>query len=264
MAVFSEGKHVLSCTGVIIWDGITKPERQEDGSFKYSVKVAIPEMAPEKGELEQLATRTLNESEFKGHFPAGGSWPLIPVDMVKLAADAHRLQGHISFNAKSSFVPDVFDMNGNPLDATAYGKMLYPGAMVQVLVGAYAFNNKSKGIAFNLEGIKLIDASTPQLSVGGGMAASEKANIMGGGGGAPAGMPATPQVGQPAPAVTPPTGVQPSEAFIQPPGGAPTPAPTAAPAEKMWSKDGQSFPESAMVAQGWTAVTLQQNGWISN
>ena len=88
--VHNEGKHVLSCTGIIIWDGVTKPERQEDNSFKYSVKVAIPEMSPEKTELEQLATRTLNESDFKGQFPAGGSWPLLPVDMVKLAVDAPR------------------------------------------------------------------------------------------------------------------------------------------------------------------------------
>ena len=55
MAVFSEGKHVLTCNGIILWDGITKPERDEKkGTMKYSIKVAIPEMAPEKVSLNSL------------------------------------------------------------------------------------------------------------------------------------------------------------------------------------------------------------------
>ena len=250
MAIYNEGKHVLTCNGIIIWDGITKPEKQDDGSFKYSLKVAIPQMAPEKAELEQLATATLNASEFKGVMPAGGSWPILPVDMVKLAADAHRLQGHITFNAKSNFAPDVYDVNGNPLDAMAYGRMLYAGAVVQVLVGAYSFNNKSKGIAFNLEGVKIIDASAPQLSVGGGMSATEKASIMGG----MAGTPATPQATMPQ-ATMPQPGVQPSENFLNPAPAAPT-----APVERKWIVQGNQYDESFLLSNGWTLELLQQQG----
>lgn len=243
MAVYNEGKHVLTCNGIVLWDGVTKPEKQDDGSFKYSVKVAIPDMAPEKAELEQLATRTLNESDFKGVMPAGGNWPVLPIDMSKFSADAARLQGHISINAKSNYIPDVYDVNGNSLDAMAYGQMLYAGAIVQVLVGAYAFNNKSKGIAYSLEGIKIIDASAPKLSVGGGMSATEKASIMGG---APAQPTAQPQPSQPA---APIAGVQPSEAFLNVPGAAPTPA--APVAEAQYEVGGQVFAESALRANGW-------------
>jgi len=70
-----------------------------------------------------------------------------------------------------------------------------------------------------------------------------------------------PQPGATPPAEPAPTAVQPSPGFLNPQPGATPPAEPAAPVENQWSKDGQTFPESALVAQGWTAATLQANGW---
>ena len=59
MAQF-DPQHIITCPGIILWDGISTPNIDEkDGAVSHSLKIAIPENAPEKMELEQLAMATL-------------------------------------------------------------------------------------------------------------------------------------------------------------------------------------------------------------
>jgi hypothetical protein len=219
MAIVNDGKSVVTCDAVILWDGITRPETDTyDGIPAYNIKVAIPQTAAEVAELEQLCHTTLQHSEYKGVMPHGGNWPITNLDLTKFPADAARLTGMVGLNTKSKYVPTVYDANGQVLQPMQYGQMLYPGAVVRVLVGCYAFNNKSKGLAFSLDGIVIVDAvNAPKLSVGGGMTDSEKRNAFFGAG-APATAPSA------APAMTPPSAapnVQPAHDILTPPPSAP-------------------------------------------
>ena len=236
----NNGSHVVTCDGIIIWDGVTRPETDtHDGQPSYSLKIAIPSTAAEKLELEQLATNCLNTSEFKGQLPMGGNWPVIPIDLNKFteAADQQRLTGMTTINAKSKFVPQVFDGNGQVLQAMQYGPMLYPGAVVRLMVHAYAFNNKSKGIAYALDGVQIIDGTAPKLSVGGGITTAQLRSAFGGVGAAPV-----------------------AGAAPQPHAAAVTPVPSfvdgPAPERKFTHPNGQVFTESQLKAAGWNDAQI--------
>lgn len=167
-----DNEHVLTCEGVILWDAITDPDTDDrTGKLVHSLKIGIPGTAPERKELEDLATRTLAGPLFKGVLPPGGEWPVREIDMAKYAEDVAIMTGRVALTAKTRLgAPLVYDQNGQVLSAMQYGQMFYPGSTVTMLVHAYDFNNKSKGVAFGLDGIMIMDATTSKLSVSGGMA----------------------------------------------------------------------------------------------
>jgi hypothetical protein len=253
---------VLTCPAVILWDGITRPETKTDGKVQYSLKVAMPNNALEVGEVNAIATKALQGGQFKGTMPNGGSWPILNVGPTDFEG---KLPAHVAINAKSFRCPQVFDANNQELPPTAYGQMLYPGAIVQVLVHAFDFNNVSKGIALGLDGVRIIDATAARLPVGGvdasaafgamPAAAPPPAAAPGGYQPPPAGQPYAPAPGayQPPPAAP---GVQPAPDFMTPP-----PAPPAAPAHQMTALAGGNTYE-AMVAAGWNDATLRQHGYM--
>src|SRR6185369_1999130 len=140
-------RHVI-CRGVILWDGITRPEQKDDGKggkkTQYSIKIAIMQTKPEVAEITAIATDALNaDTTFKGRLPAGGCWPLLPIDATDFEG---RLPAHVAFNAKTYRTPQVFDINKQEIAPMIYSQMLYPGCVVDVLVSAFSFQNVSKGI----------------------------------------------------------------------------------------------------------------------
>lgn len=232
--------HVLTCEGVIMWDGITQPETKDDGTVVHSLKIGISGASLERAELEDLAQRALAASpDFKGLLPPGGEWPVRDIDMSKFADDAATMSGRVSLNANTRLgAPQIFDINGQVLSAMQYGRMLYPGAIVKMLVHSYPFNNKSKGIAFGLDGIQIVDASAPKLAVGGGMAAAAVAAAF-------AGNVAAPMANPPA---TPP----PNAAFV---------ANAGVPDHVMLPKAaGQTY--DALIAAKWTDALLIEHGMM--
>lgn len=268
---------VESGSAVIIWDGITQPEEKQDGVGKYlqyNLKVAVPNTAPELAELQAIAQAALKaDSTFKGQLPPGGNWPLQPVDPSKFES---RLPTHTAFNCKSRRLPQVFDANGQELSLMVYGAMLYPGAVVQVLVNAYTFNNVSKGVTFGLAGIKIVDATAARLPVGGVDASA----VFGAGAVQAAPGFAPPPVGQPAPYQPPgPTtgappvmtgqyvapagypagGVQPAPNFLAPPPAAPT-APPAGPV--MTAKANGMTYAQFKANPAWTDELLRSEGYM--
>jgi len=194
---FIDETHVKTCTGIVIWDGITRPEPPKNGETRpsYNIRIAIPNSAPELQELDQLAKKALTESVFKGQLPAGANWPFAPADVEKLGP---LVTNHTAFSASTKLgAPPVFDANGQKLEPMQYGAMLYPGAKVQILVSAYAYNNIQKGISFGLSGIGIIDANAPKLDIGPALAEATIAGAFGGTAaptmpGAPAAAPAAP------------------------------------------------------------------------
>lgn len=247
--IFNEGKNVVTCDALVLWDGITQPETKPDGTIMHSIKVGLPANSPEAAELEQLAKQTLMTSEFKGNMPAGGSWPILQVDPTKFGDTAILVANRIAINAKTRIgAPAVYDANGNQLQPMQYGRLLYAGSVIKIIVHAFAFNNIQKGIAFGLDGIQIVDATAPKLDVGGGLSASQVANAF---------ATAKPTV---ASNVPPPIGIAPHPDFVVNAGLAPVPPPVV-PVHRMTPKAaGATYEQFA--SQGWTDALLIQHGYM--
>jgi hypothetical protein len=81
--------------------------------------------------------------------------------------------------------PDVFDERGQKLNPMQYGQLIYSGQKVNAIVTCRAYNNKSRGIKCQLEGVQVVaSANAARLNLGGG--GFNAAAAFGGGGGAPA------------------------------------------------------------------------------
>lgn len=229
---FFDDKHVLTCDVVVLWNGISTPDT-DNGRTTYNLTVAVPQNAPEYQELEQLAQTALNESDFKGVLPPGANPALSDVDVAKFG---QLVAGHRKFNASTTIgCPKVYDANGQELAAMQYQSMLYPGAKVKLLVHAYTYNNKQRGVKFGLDGVQITDAHAPKLDVAAGLSNSQVAAAFGGS--------ATPVPPPPAPAA--PAPAAPAQDFAD--GKVMTPA-----------ASGVSYQE--YIAAGWTDEQLIANG----
>jgi hypothetical protein len=268
--------HVITGNAIVVWDGITKPETMKNGVAtnkpKYSLKLALQPNDPCIAEIQAIRTAALQTSKFKGVMPHGGCEPLSACNPQ--IADGV-LTGLIAINPKTEnadITQKVYDANGQILNPMAYSRMLYPGAIIQVIVHAFAFDNVQKGVALGLDGIRIIDAQAPALNIGASMPASEVGNIF-------ASAPVPPQVGQappmqpqvqyavpgvPATATAPMPPITPAPDFLQPPMGQPgfqPPPPPQAPVHQMTAAaQGASYEQ--LVAIGWTDVTLRQHGMM--
>lgn len=201
---FHDDKHVISMEGVVIWDGLTKPDAIESdpGKFSHNLRIAFKPGCPEQAELEKLVQDALAASqEFKGVMPHGGNHPISVIDPAKFP----ELPGHMAFSAGTRLgAPPVYDMNGAELQPMQYGRMIYNGTVVRLLVHAYAYNNKQKGVNFGLDGVQIVDATAPRLSIGAaGLDKGQVASAFSKPGAAPAtsAAPAVPGATTPPPAV---------------------------------------------------------------
>ncbi|MNZ24092.1 hypothetical protein D3C78_412280 [compost metagenome] len=200
---FHDDKHVITCDAVVIWDGLTKPDpiESEPGKFSFNLRVAVLPGQPEIAELEKLVQQALAEhKDFKGVMPHGGNHPISPVDPAKFP----ELPGHLAFSASTRLgAPPVFNMQGAQLEPMQYGPMIYNGTVVRLLVHAYGYNNKQKGVNFGLDGVQIVNANAPRLSIGAaGLSQSQVASAFGGSA-APAMAPAAAPAAAPAVAAAP-------------------------------------------------------------
>jgi hypothetical protein len=234
-------KHAI-VQGVIVWDGITRPETDTpNGKPKHSVKIVIAPNHPDVALLEAMAQKELREGEFKGNLPNGGQMPIGTASPSEFNGlfPGYRVISVGTYNGQ----PQVFDMNGAPVNSMALSSQVYNGAVINVLCHAYTYNNKSRGIAFGLDGIQIVDATRPKLSIGGGI---DAAKAFGKGGPTPqqydtyaqtAGAPV------PAPAAPVPTPAAPAHDFLNP---VPPPAPT----EPSYNVGGTVYTHSQLLGFG--------------
>lgn len=253
--------NVLTGVGVILWDGITQPDKNEDGTVKnWSLKVAFPQQQAEVAELNYVAGEELKAGEFKGVMPTNGL-PAISL------ADPTLLPNHVTINPKSyRSAPEVFDANGKPMQPMQYGNMLYPGCKVKVIVACRTYNNKSKGLGWWLNGIQIVDATAPKLDIGTGGPDAGAIFAAASGGMPPVMQPTAPPVYAPnpvalQPAYAPP--VAPAHDFLTPPvpGMAVPPAPPVPAGPQMTAAAGGAS-YAAMKAAGWTDELLRQHGMM--
>lgn len=259
MSRLPDGKHVVTGNAVVIWDGVTRPETK-DGNIIHSLKVALAPGSPEIAELQALVQETLVGSKFKGVLPPGGRLPFMVAGGDKPSPDP-QVNGYTMINAKTrTGAPTVHDINGIVLNPMTYAAMLYAGAIVRIIVHAFVYDsNGNQGIALGIDGIQVVDITTPKLAIASGV---DTAAVFGGApvtqpGQAPAAAPpATPPVPGMVPAAAPPVPqAAPATDFLSPPAGLP-------PMPVMTPKAGGNTYEQ-MTANGWTDETLIAHGYMT-
>ncbi|UNA02189.1 ssDNA-binding protein [Alteromonas phage vB_AmaS-R9Y3] len=171
MAQFDEN-HVRLDGGIVVWDGVTQPETQQQGANagkpKWTLKVVFPPQCSDLPLYDQLAQKRLRESKFKGNLPAGGR---MPIGQVQPGEFNDLFPGWLVISFKTTLrAPDVYDENGQLLDPMQYGNMIYNGQKVNVLAHCYDYDNAgNKGISAGLDGIQIIaSANAQRLNIGGG------------------------------------------------------------------------------------------------
>ena len=183
---------------IVVWDSLTRPEKPDHDptKTKWALKVVVPPNSPDLPLLEQMAMTTLQTSEFQGVLPANGKWVSKPVDPQEFDG---LFPGYVCVNAGTYRAPEVYGENQDLLDPMQYAPLIYSGQCVDLLVNTYSYNNKSKGVAVGLIGVRIkISAQAQRLNIG-GVAGAAAANAFGAGAVAQPGQPMghQPQPGQP-------------------------------------------------------------------
>ena len=234
MPLFDDkGKKSVRIDGcMIVWDGWTQPEPLDGGGMKRSFKVVVPPNNPDLANIQLIANEELQASEFKGVLPAGG---LMPLGVVGQGEFNNMFPGYAVFRARTYQVPPVYDEAGVPLDAMQCGPSIYNGQIINLQVTAKSYNNKSKGIALQIEAFcPVVSAGAPPQQFGSGGVSTAAAF----GGGQPAAQPAAAavppqQFAQPAAAVPQPAAAAvPPQQFAQPAAAVPQPAAAAVPPQQ--------------------------------
>jgi len=191
----------------VVYDGITRPEATDQGGHKYTLKVVVHPNSPDLAILDQLGRECLQQSPFKGNLPAGAHWTMKQAGQQEFNG---MFPGWWVVNGITYQQPQVFDEQGNILQPMQYGPQIFTGQVVNILVSAKDYNQKSKGIKAQLEGFQIVaSAQAQQIHVGG---ASVNAAGAFGGGGQPAHGYGAPQGAQNSP---------PAQGYGAPQGGAP-------------------------------------------
>jgi len=195
-----DDSHVISCDGVIIWEAVTKPDVNEtSGNQSWNLRIAVDPNAPEVAELRELRQKALRDSNKKGvSVSQPGNDPISPIDAEKFP----ELPGRVCFSAGTiQGAPPVYDINGAELNPMTYGPQLYNGSVVRLLVHAYAYDNKQKGVNYGLDGVQIIDGKAPRLSIGAAGMAKDQVKAAFGGARVPAAPGVPPAPGGPFPPV---------------------------------------------------------------
>jgi hypothetical protein len=177
-----DDKHVLVEGATVVWDAITRPEQRDDGSKSHKLKVVIPAGNPAIAEIEQMAQQCLAESKWRGNLPNGANWAINPVQPGEYN---NQFAGGYVINPSSNRVPDIYDEAGQQLsDPMQYGQLIYQGQSVSVIVHAWCYDNKSKGVATGLDGVRIhTSANAPRQQFGG--SGFNAGSVFGNGGGQP-------------------------------------------------------------------------------
>jgi len=190
--------------GIVVWEGVKNPEVKTGANnepfSKYGLKIVLPPNSRDLPLLDQLAQQCLQNCQFKGRLPAGAHWIMKQVGPGEFN---DLFPGWWCVNGITYRAPQVYDESGNLLQPMQYGPLLYTGQRVDLLVSPKDYNEQSKGIKAQLEGVRIIVSANAQpVQLGGG------ANAAAAFGGAPHGGFNPPA--QPQPAYSPPAQPQPA------------------------------------------------------
>lgn len=183
MPIINDGKNdaVLVEGAIIVWgQSLTQPDEMEGGGNKWSVKVVIEPNNPAIADLQQFEQQALQNSEFKGVLPNGGRMALGQAGPQEFNG---MFPGYGVINPSTYQVPQIYGEDGqNITNPMQLAQLVYTGQRVDVIVTCKAYNQKSKGIKTQLEGVRILASQQAQpIQLGGG--GFNAANAFGNGGG---------------------------------------------------------------------------------
>ena len=171
MPILGNGTHIEIQNGIIVYDGITRPEALDPKpgqapGMKWNVKILVAPTSPDLPALEQLAQQELANSPFKGVLPRGGNMPIGTAGPNEFNG---MFTGYAVINCSTFRQPDVRDENGRQMSPQEYGPLFFNGQHIDVVVHCAAYDNVSKGVAARLDGIRVrASENAERLNIGGG------------------------------------------------------------------------------------------------
>lgn len=237
---------VVTAVGLVTWNGLVPPDKNDKtGEAVWTIGFAFTPDTVEHREMDVIGKAALEKGKIALKLVDADYQPFLECDVAKFGP---LVQGMKRISAKTyNGMPRVVDANGADIPLQVLGQMLYPGCKVKLMVHAYPFNNKSKGVNFGLDGVQIIDAAAPKLDIGAGVPPAEVGNAFAqAASGAPAPAPA------PAAAMPPAPPIKPNPAILAPPPPKQlTPAGVAA---------GGTY--EAFVGQGWSDAQMRAQGYL--
>jgi hypothetical protein len=157
-------QYLKLCGATVLYDAITRPDTNQDGKLKYSIRVAVAPENPDLSLLQQLVERELASSKWRGVMPAGGKHPLSVIGNDY----GGNLMGWTRFSAGTYNLPDIYSETGSLMDPMQYGNLLFGGQRVDLLVHCFEYDNRQKGIGIGLDAAAIIvSANAPRQNFGG-------------------------------------------------------------------------------------------------
>jgi hypothetical protein len=158
--------HVVTGPCIIVWDAITRPNvNVQSNTQSWALKVVCPANTPDFRDVQELADKELMQGMWRGKLPVGGR---VPVGDARPGEFLDMFPGQKVLNPKTTQgAPKVYDAAGNILSPMVYGPQLYQGAVVELMIHAFSYDNINKGVGFGLDAIRIVDATTPRLNLGG-------------------------------------------------------------------------------------------------
>lgn len=239
---------VVTAVGILTWNGLVPPDKNDKtGEPVWTIGFAFQPGTAEHGEMDIIGKAALEKGKIALKLVDADYQPFLDCDVAKFGPIVNGMK---RISAKTyNGMPRVIDKDGADIPMQALGQLLYPGCKIKLMVHAYPFNNKSKGVNFGLDGVQIIDATAPKLDVGAGVPPAEVGNAFaqaagGGASAAPADAPTMPK---------PP--IKPNAAFIAPP--PPKKGPTLTAEGVAAGGDYDAF-----IQAGWTHEDLLAAGYV--
>ncbi len=236
----------------LVWDNASKQNvDKQTGKINWGVTVAIPRNSATYKEMRAAADAATAKAYPTGKPFKFKDWEaeFDPAKYPEFSPAEYVFARFSSKDAKVTF-------NGTQEVAREeFGRLAYPGAKVAVVGRVWCYMPDEKtanqtGIKWFYEGVQLVDATTPRLSISSGMSSADVANAFGAQPSAASAFtsaPAAAPVAQP----TPPAASTP----VAPNPGIVPPVPTA----KMTTA-GQTV--ESFLAVGWTVEQMRADGWV--
>lgn len=149
---------VLVGPGRLSYPHLFQPQKQDDGSEKYSTVLLLPpdaDLAPLRKALQNAWTDKFGTDQAK--------WPKKARKPDDVLADAEEkygpdFAGWTAVSARSSDEPGVVD----PARIKVTDKReTYPGRWARMTCAAFGYDNKTKGVTLGLNNVQLLKHDTP-------------------------------------------------------------------------------------------------------
>lgn len=168
--------------GRVAWNGCFTPNKKDDGTDQYNLKLLFPKTAPVVAKLKAMASQC--KVEAFGANPGGKIESPFQDGDLKYQENPEKFaayKGMVVVSFKTKFAPRVFGADLCEINATNQ-HVFTPGCYVSVHCNAFSwtFGNMKKGVSMGFDAVqKLRDAgpNEPVINAGGGIQTAEQAGF---------------------------------------------------------------------------------------